>query len=80
MTPKVVVTGGCGFIGSNLVDELVKKNFEVIVIISMVGSDNANHINVPNRAGEAKNTLADNRKLKSFGWTPKVKLQEWINP
>jgi UDP-glucose 4-epimerase len=29
---KVIVTGGCGFIGSHLVDELVKKNYEVHVI------------------------------------------------
>jgi UDP-glucose 4-epimerase len=29
---KVIVTGGCGFIGSHLVDELVKKNYDVHVI------------------------------------------------
>ena len=32
MSKKVIVTGGCGFIGSNLVDELVKQGYEVIVI------------------------------------------------
>jgi len=27
-----IVTGGCGFIGSHIVDELVKRGHEVIVI------------------------------------------------
>ena len=29
---KALVTGGCGFIGSNLVDKLIDLNYEVIVI------------------------------------------------
>jgi dTDP-glucose 4,6-dehydratase len=29
---KIIVTGGLGFIGSNLVDLLIKKNFYVINI------------------------------------------------
>jgi len=29
---KALITGGCGFIGSHLADELVKLNFEVVVI------------------------------------------------
>ena len=32
MVKKALVTGGCGFIGSNLVDSLVDKGWEVIVI------------------------------------------------
>ena len=29
---KIIVTGGLGFIGSNLIDLLIKKNFYVINI------------------------------------------------
>ena len=29
---KVLVTGGCGFIGSHLVDRLIKENFQITVI------------------------------------------------
>ena len=32
MTKRVIVTGGCGFVGSNLVDKLVELDYEVIVI------------------------------------------------
>lgn len=29
---KALVTGGCGFIGSHVVDELLRRNFEVLVV------------------------------------------------
>lgn len=39
---KVIVTGGAGFIGSNLVDELIKKGFEVHVIDNLVAGKKSN--------------------------------------
>src|SRR3989344_4965728 len=37
MKTKIVVTGGAGFIGSNLVQELVRKGFDVHVIDNLGG-------------------------------------------
>lgn len=39
---KALVTGGCGFIGSNLVDFLVEKEFEVIVLDNLSTGREAN--------------------------------------
>ena len=35
--------------------------------------------NVPPRVGEARRSLADSSKLRSLGWEPKVKLEDWVN-
>jgi UDP-glucose 4-epimerase len=32
---KVLVTGGCGFIGSTIVDKLIEKNYDVVVVDNM---------------------------------------------
>ena len=38
-----------------------------------------NTVNIAPRMGEARVTLANNQKLrKVFGWSPKVKLEDWI--
>jgi UDP-glucose 4-epimerase len=37
---KVVVTGGCGFIGSHLVDELIKSDYEVHVVDDLSAESN----------------------------------------
>lgn len=40
MSEKVLVTGGCGFIGSNLVDSLVKLGNDVVVIDNLSAESN----------------------------------------
>jgi len=42
MNKKVLVTGGAGFIGSNLVDELIKQGDEVIVIDNLSTGEREN--------------------------------------
>ena len=43
-TKKVIVTGGCGFIGSNLVKYLIKKRYFVINIDKLSYSANTNNL------------------------------------
>lgn len=42
---KIVVTGGCGFIGSHIVDELVSQQHEVYVIDNLSAINNNFHFN-----------------------------------
>ena len=44
MNKNIIVTGGMGFIGSNLVNLLVKKNFKVINIDKVTYSSNSYNI------------------------------------
>ena len=50
---KIIVTGGSGFIGSNLVDFLIKKNFYVINLDKLTYSSN-----------KYKNSLRNRRNYK----------------
>jgi len=52
------------------------RNYSVMDIVRMTGGG---HVHIPERPGEARETLADNSKAKSLlGWSPKVKLEDWI--
>ena len=63
---KVLVTGGAGFIGSHLVDELVKRKYEVIVL------DNLSTGNIKNLKSSIKKIkfvkcdLSKEKKLNFF--------------
>ena len=45
---KVIVTGGCGFIGSHLVDKLLKNKVKVIVLDSLI-SGRISNLNLKNK-------------------------------
>lgn len=57
---KVIVTGGAGFIGSNLVDLLVKKGMEVVIIDDL---SSGNIANVNKRASILKTDILDRKKI-----------------
>jgi UDP-glucose 4-epimerase len=67
---KALVTGGCGFIGSHLVDLLIKNNFEVVVLdnFSTGRKSNLDHIKNKNKIkivqGDLNDTEVINESLK----------------
>jgi len=51
-------------------------NYSVNQIASFISN---NTINIPERLGEARETLANINKVKEvFGWEPKIKLEQWF--
>ena len=66
---KIIVTGGSGFIGSNLVDYLIKKRYFVINIYKLTYSSNRH----PNKFRNTKNY-----KLVKLDINDKNKLYEII--
>jgi len=51
-------------------------NHSVNQIANMIS---ANQVNIPPRIGEARETLANNFKLRNvFGWEPKIDVEGWI--
>ena len=42
MAKRIIVTGGAGFIGSNIADELIRRGNEVVIIDSLVTGEKKN--------------------------------------
>ena len=52
-------------------------NYSINQIARMISN---NTVNIAPRSGEARVSLANIRKIcKTFGWEPKMKLEDWIN-
>lgn len=72
MLKKAIVTGGCGFIGSHLVDLLIKKKFKVIVIDNLQSGNLLNikhHIKNKNFIFQKKNILEIDFNNKNYANT-----------
>ena len=65
---KIIVTGGLGFIGSNLVELLLKKNFYVINIDKKTYSSNLYNIREFKNSKKYKFIKLDiaNKKIKKY--------------
>lgn len=63
-----LVTGGAGFIGSNLVEKLVKKNFKVFVLDNLTTGRLKNIKNVKNKIVFIKSDIDSFRKLKKIDY------------
>lgn len=52
-------------------------NYSVNEVAGMISDQT---VNIPPRLGEARISLANNKKLRNtFGWEPKMELKDWIN-
>jgi len=56
---RYLVTGGAGFIGSNIVDELVRRNHEVVVLDDLSTGQNANLADVGQRIDFHAESITD---------------------
>ena len=69
---KILITGGCGFLGSNLAASFIRKNYEVIVVDSMerLGSENnlnwLKSIDHKNKLIFHQINIIDTEKIRSF--------------
>ena len=63
---KCIVTGGAGFIGSHLVEKLVKKNYSVIVIDDFSTGQLKNLKNVIGRIKVIKKDISDNKNFDQY--------------
>lgn len=66
-TPKkAVVTGGAGFIGSHIAEELVRKNFEVVVVDDLSTGKLENMVGFKDKIEFVKGSITDTALLRKI--------------
>ena len=58
------------------------KRYSILDLVDMIDCprEESTYINLPERMGEARDSLADNSKAREIlGWEPSVDLEEWLN-
>ena len=53
-------------------------SYAILDLVNIIGGEDPYYTFIPERPGEARFTQANIDKIKSFGWEPKVKLQDWL--
>ena len=58
------------------------KRYSILDLVDMIDCprEESTYINLPERMGEARDSLADNSKAREIlGWEPSIDLEEWLN-
>jgi UDP-glucose 4-epimerase len=62
---RYLVTGGAGFIGSNIVDELIRRNHEVVVLDDLSAGNESNLSSVRNKIDLRIGSITDLAMVQS---------------
>ena len=53
-------------------------SYAILDLVNIIGGEDPYYTFIPERLGEARFTQSNTNKIRSFGWEPKVKLEDWL--